>query len=166
MKDDRIAWGRLLLAWLAASVVAVVTPLLLVVAALSRGFTDPGALFALAFAPIGVPVAAVFALPLVVTVGLFREVRPFWIALGGLATALAYLLAGDWAALHHPGELLELLVYPASSALLALHGPHSLDMTRGETFDYWLFRAFLVGIPLGGLLGGLTLARIAKAKTA
>lgn len=164
MRDraDRPTWSRLLLAWLVASIVAVVVPLLLTVAALSRGFTDPGALFALAFAPFGVPVAAVFSLPLVVAVGLFHGPRPIWVALGGLATALVYLLAGAWAALHHPGELLELLVYPASSALLALHGSHSLDLTPNETFDFWLFRAFLVGIPLGGLLGGLTLGRLAR----
>ncbi|MDQ0465210.1 hypothetical protein QO010_002997 [Caulobacter ginsengisoli] len=159
----RPSWGRLLLALLAASGVAVVVPLLLATAALSRGFTDPGAVFAMAFAPIGIPIAAVFALPLAIAVrtGLLPA-KPLWMAAGGLATALAYLFAGGWAARHHPGELLELLVYPASSALLALHGPHRLEMTPNETFDFWLFRAFLVGIPLGGLLGGLTLGRIAR----
>lgn len=161
MKDTP-SWPLLLLALLTASTVAVVSALLIVAAALSRGFTDPGALFAMAFTPFGVPVAALLALPLALAVkaGLVRGRLP--IALGGLATALVYLIGGSRLAALHPGELAELLLYPASSALLALHGPHGLDLTPNQTFDVWLYRAFLAGIPLGGLLGGMTLAQAVR----
>lgn len=148
--------GKVLLALLKASIIAVFTALL-VLTFCSTYLLGPLAFAILLVTPLGVPVAFVGALPLAVAAinGLLIGVRPIRLGWAGLGLSLLYVGAGFWLG-DAPSSALGWIFYPAHTAAQALTAQ---IWTRGR--DWWEpSLALMVGIPLGGFLGGWRLGQL------